>query len=214
MSDIWNASIYSQFIDARTKPARDLLAAIPKSFSPNTCYDLGCGPGNSTILLKERFPNAAIIGIDSSSNMLKKATANYPNIHFFKQDIATFESLEKIDCIFANASLQWIDNHDLLLPKLSKILKILTGSGVLAIQMPNNFHSPAHQTALHVLQSNQTWKHLSRNLCYGVRSEPLYDSTYYYDLLTKSDFDSITVKKENLLFIYNHCNGQVDYTLS
>lgn len=188
MSDIWDATIYSEFLDARTKPARDLLAAIPLSFSPATCHDLGCGPGNSTALLKERFPNAQIFGIDSSRDMLKKAQAEYPDIYFSEQDIGIFEPTEKIDCIFANASLHWVANHDVLLPKLAKML---TDTDILAIQMPNNFHSTAHQTALHILQSNETWKDLSNKLCYGVLTNPMYDASHYHDLLAHNKFSAI-----------------------
>jgi trans-aconitate 2-methyltransferase len=69
MSDTWNAEIYSQFLDLRTRPAQDLLAAIPNSFQPKTVCDLGCGPGNSTILLKKHWPHAKIVGLDSSPDM-------------------------------------------------------------------------------------------------------------------------------------------------
>lgn len=71
MQDIWSAHIYKEFLEARTKPAKDLLFSIPDTFTPNTVYDLGCGPGNSTILLKERWQSAKVVGIDCSEDMLK-----------------------------------------------------------------------------------------------------------------------------------------------
>src|SRR5205814_7169981 len=120
MSDTWNSEIYSQFLDLRTRPARDLLSIIPNSFQPKTVYDLGCGPGNSTALLKERWPYAVVVGVDSSPNMLKAAKAAYPNLEFIQDDIALFESAEKIDCLFANASLQWLNHHETLIPRLLK----------------------------------------------------------------------------------------------
>src|SRR3990167_7891622 len=114
MMDSWNAKTYSQFLNLRTRPARDLLSGIPDSLQPKTVYDLGCGPGNSTILLKNRWPHAKIIGLDSSLNMLEKAKASYPDIDFVKADIANFSPPEKIDFLFANASLQWVDEHKIL----------------------------------------------------------------------------------------------------
>ena len=118
MTNAWNAKIYSQFLDLRTRPARDLLSAIPDSFQPKTVYDLGCGPGNSTILLKDRWPHAEIVGLDSSLDMLEEAKTSYPDINFIEGDIAHFSPREKIDCLFANASLQWLDEHEVLIPKL------------------------------------------------------------------------------------------------
>ena len=171
MTDSWNPDSYSQFLDLRTRPARDLLAVIPHFFQPKTVYDLGCGTGNSTILLKERWPNASVIGLDTSSAMLEKANANYPGITFIKQDIAQFSPPEKIDCLFANASLQWLDHHEKLIPEL---LQCINPGGVFAIQMPNNFHAPAHQTTIRVLQANEDWRPYLKNLRYGKLTEPLY----------------------------------------
>src|SRR5215472_5948603 len=122
MKTAWNVKNYSQFLDLRTRPARDLLSAIPDSFQPHIVYDLGCGPGNSTILLKNRWPQANIIGLDSSSAMLQEAKTSYPDTHFIKGDIASFSPAEKIDCLFANASLQWLDQHEILIPKLLQLL--------------------------------------------------------------------------------------------
>lgn len=183
MTDSWNAKIYSQFLDLRTRPARDLLYAIPDSFQPKTVFDLGCGPGNSTILLKNRWPHAKIVGLDSSNDMLEEAKASYPDIEFIKGDIADFSPREKIDCLFANASLQWLDDHQFLIPKL---VKFLNNNGILAIQMPNNFHLPSHQVTIKILQNNTEWQPLLRKLRYGTLTEPLYKLSGYYDVLTKS----------------------------
>jgi len=188
MADTWNAKTYSQFLDLRTRPARDLLSAIPNSFDPKIVYDLGCGPGNSTTLLKDRWPLARIVGLDLSLDMLKEATASYPDIHFIKSDIAHFSPDEKIDCLFANASLQWLDSHEILIPKL---LKFINAGGVFGFQMPNNFHSPSHQITLNILQSNSNWQPFLKNLRYGILTEPFYKLPWYYDLLTKSGASSL-----------------------
>ena len=188
MSDTWNAKIYSQFLNFRTRPAQDLLAAIPDSFQPKTVYDLGCGPGNSTILLKQRWPHARIVGLDSSLNMLKEAKAAYPELDFVEDDIASFTLTQKIDCLFANASFQWLNQHEILIPKL---LGLLNPGGVLAIQMPNNFHSPMHQVSIRILHSQENWRHLLNHLRYGFLSEPVYKVPWYYELLTKSGISQL-----------------------
>ncbi|SRR5579883_371053 len=183
LEDRWDAKSYSQFLDLRTRPAKDLLSAIPDSLNPKLVYDLGCGPGNSTILLKNRWPEAEIIGLDSSEDMLNDAQNSYPDIKFMKGDIADFSAPNKIDCIFANASLQWVPNHPVLIPKL---FQMLNKDGVLGIQMPNNFHLPSHQVIIKVLETNPAWKPLLKNLFYGILTEPLYKLSWYYDLFTKS----------------------------
>ena len=182
IENFWDPEAYSQFLDARTKPAHDLLSAISETVTPNLIYDLGCGPGNSTILLKSRWPRAKIIGVDSSENMLKLARSKYPQIEFIMADITHFSTPEKSDLIFANASLQWVDNHESLIPKL---VSQLNHQGILAIQMPNNFHSPSHQIIIKILQNNPAWQGLLKNLCYGAMTKPRYQLPWYYDLLTK-----------------------------
>ncbi|MGB6976394.1 MAG: methyltransferase domain-containing protein [Gammaproteobacteria bacterium] len=188
MTNFWNAKVYSQFLDLRTRPARDLLSVIPNSFQPKTVYDLGCGPGNSTILLKDRWPHAKIIGLDSSLDMLEQAKTSYPDIHFIEGDIAHFSPVEKIDCLLANASLQWLDQHEILIPKL---LQFINPGGAFGIQMPNNFHVPTHQLTIKLLQSKVAWQPFLKNMRYGILTEPLYKPLWYYDLLTKSGANSL-----------------------
>ncbi len=180
MTDTWNAKIYSQFLDLRTRPARDLLAAIPEGFEPKLVYDLGSGPGNSTILLQDRWPKARVIGLDSSADMIKEAKSRYPNIQFTLGNIDNFSPSEKIDCIFANASLQWLDAHEILFPEL---FRSLNKDGVLAIQMPNNFHSPTHQITAELLQNHSEWNEFLTHLRFGILKKPRYHLPWYYDLL-------------------------------
>ncbi|HEV2613188.1 MAG TPA: methyltransferase domain-containing protein [Gammaproteobacteria bacterium] len=186
MSDTWNAKTYSQFLDLRTRPARDLLSAFPPNFQPKIIYDLGCGPGNSTILLKNRWPNAEVVGTDSSVDMLTEAKKTYPDIEFIEQDIANFSPQEKnknLDCLFSNAALQWLGDHENLFPTL---LKTISPNGMFGFQMPNNWHLPSHQTTVELLQNNSHWTSLLKTLRYGILDKPFYDLKKYYDLLIKS----------------------------
>ena len=122
---------------------------------------------------------------------LEEARTTYPDINFIEGDIAHFSPKEKIDCLFANASLQWLDEHETLIPQL---LQFINPGGMFGIQMPNNFHSPSHQVIISVLQSDVAWRPFLKNLRYGILTEPLYQLSWYYDLLIKSGVYSLSTK--------------------
>lgn len=139
MSD-WNPSLYTRFEDERTRPAADLLARVPLA-TARRVVDLGCGPGNSTELLVERFAGAEVIGIDHSPAMLDAARKRLPGLRFETADIAEWRPSQPPDLLYANAVLQWVGDHPRLLPRL---LGALAPGGVLAVQMPDNLGEPSH----------------------------------------------------------------------
>ena len=136
----WSAAQYTKFEEERTRPVRDLLAAIPNT-TVKTAIDLGCGPGNSTEALIARFPGAAVTGLDSSEDMLKAARARLPQHNFVQGDIGALTHVGIHDLVFANASLQWVPDHARLLPEL---MSHVAASGSLAVQIPDNLQEPAH----------------------------------------------------------------------
>jgi trans-aconitate 2-methyltransferase len=138
--DDWNARQYLKFEDERTRPPRDLLAQV-RLENPRLIFDLGCGPGNSTELLVQRFPRAEVIGVDSSPDMLRKARERLPLCRFVEADIAAWASEAPADLLFANAAFQWIPDHPRVLRRLAAGLPV---GGVLAVQMPDNTREPSH----------------------------------------------------------------------
>jgi trans-aconitate 2-methyltransferase len=139
MADDWSARQYLKFEDERTRPPRDLLAQVPLQ-SPRRVVDLGCGPGNSTELLITRYPQADVVGVDSSSDMLRQARERLPYCTFAEADLATWNPPEGTDLLFANAVFQWVPDHPAVLRRL---LERLPEGGVLALQMPDNTDEPA-----------------------------------------------------------------------
>src|SRR5665213_1683429 len=105
--DSWSASQYLKFEDERTRPARDLLAAVPLA-SAATVVDIGCGPGNSTELIAARYPGARLTGLDSSPDMLAAALQRLPQGDFIEADVATWTPPAPVDLMFANAVFQWV----------------------------------------------------------------------------------------------------------
>ncbi|MGC1304554.1 MAG: trans-aconitate 2-methyltransferase [Caulobacteraceae bacterium] len=136
----WEPDLYRRYEAERSQPARDLLARIPLQ-APKVVVDLGCGPGNSTQLLAERYPDAEILGLDNSEAMLESARRRLPEVRFETGDITAWRPGATPDLIFANASLQWVPDHATLLPRL---LGLLAPGGMLAVQMPDNREEPSH----------------------------------------------------------------------
>lgn len=111
----WNPALYLQYGAERTRPAAELLARIPLDEAA-TIVDLGCGPGNSTALLRHRWPSAHITGVDNSPAMLEEARAALPDCHFVEADIRQYKPAQPLSLIYANASLQWVPDHYTPLP--------------------------------------------------------------------------------------------------
>lgn len=170
----WSPTQYLKFADERTRAARDLLAQVPLERARKV-YDLGCGPGNSTELLIERFPEARITGVDSSPSMLAEAREAYPQGRFIEGDLTSWQPEEGTDLLFANAVFQWVPDH---LKVLQRLLEALPNGGVLAVQMPDNLHEPSH-VAMRELAASGPWAGKIKN----VGRSPLPPVSICYDEL-------------------------------
>ena len=137
----WSAAQYVKFEEERIRPVRDLVARIPLA-NVSSAADLGCGPGNSTEVLRERFPHADIVGVNSSSDMIDAARKRLPGIAFEVADIRQWRPDDTPDVILANAALQWIPEHETLMPAL---IARLGPGGALAVQIPDNLDEPSHR---------------------------------------------------------------------
>jgi trans-aconitate 2-methyltransferase len=173
----WSAEQYLKFEDERTRPSRDLLAQIPLA-DPRKVVDIGCGPGNSTELLVKRWPNATVIGIDTSAEMLRRARARLPELTFIEANVAHWVPPETCDVLFANAVFQWVPGH---LKQLQRLLAQLPSGGVLAVQIPDSLDEPAHVLMREVAQQESWREQLSERA--RVRDAVLAP-TVYYDALS------------------------------
>jgi trans-aconitate 2-methyltransferase len=172
----WNVRQYLRFEDERTRPSRDLLAQVSLTRA-RLAIDLGCGPGNSTELLVERYPDAEIVGLDSSPDMLRQARERLPKCSFTQADLATWTPKEPADLLFANAVFQWVADHPAVLRRL---VQALPQGGVLAVQMPDNTSEPA-LALMREIAGNGPWA-ANAALAEAARAD-LPTPEFYYDLL-------------------------------
>lgn len=179
----WNSKQYLKFKAERTQPAIDLTNRITVR-SPTDIIDIGCGPGNSTEILKKRYPNAAVTGADNSENMLEAARKKYPDIEFIICDASRDlgRLCGKFDIVFSNACIQWVPDHHKLLREMMSLLK---EGGELAVQIPMNYDEPIHKI-IGETASSEKWR--------DKFNEPRHFYTLtpekYYDILSEisSDF--------------------------
>lgn len=137
----WDPAQYLQFDEQRSRPFFELLARV-SAFDPETVVDLGCGPGQLTATLTERWPESDVLGVDSSAEMIQSAREHEkPGLRFAIGDLQDFAAMQPIDVLICNAALQWVDDHRRLLPRF---VESLAPGGWLAVQVPGNQEEPSH----------------------------------------------------------------------
>jgi len=141
--DIWNAQQYLRFADDRLRPFLDLVAQMETKEGARYVVDLGCGPGNATALLADWWPEARVVGIDSSPAMIEAAQEHAVpgRVEFELGDLRDWHPAEKPDVILANAVLQWVPGH---LDLIGGLAAQLAPGGLFGFQVPGNFDAPSH----------------------------------------------------------------------
>ncbi len=178
---VWDANLYLKFADARVRPALDLMGRLDPANGArpgHAIYDLGCGAGNISRILAERFSAAEVVGIDSSEEMLAKARTQTTDsrVTFAKGDLAHFKPGKLPGILYSNAAYHWLEGHIDMFPGL---MKLLPSGGQLAIQMPRNHEAPSH-TLMRKAAEGGPW----RDKLAGVRTiRPVLEPARYYDVL-------------------------------
>jgi trans-aconitate 2-methyltransferase len=171
----WDPGQYLRFEDERLRPALDLLARVPLD-RPTRIVDLGCGAGNVSAILKQRFPSADVLGVDGSAAMLEKARAAAPGCRFEQADASAWQPDVPPDLIYSNAALHWLPDHATLFPCL---VSLLAPGGCIAVQMPAMHDAPL-RALQYTVAAQEPWAERLR----GVGSAPpILDPGGYWDLL-------------------------------
>ena len=174
-TDPWDPAQYLRFAGHRLRPALDLLNRIDLE-RPETVTDLGCGAGNVTRWLAQRWPDADVTGIDGSAAMLAKAAESLPGVRWLQADIAPWAPERPQHLIYTNAALHWLPDHEALFPKLAGDL---APGGVLAVQMPRNFAEPSHTAMADAARAGPWIETLEAML----KPAPVHEPAFYHRLL-------------------------------
>lgn len=167
----WDPATYLAFADERSRPFFDLTRRIG-AVSPQRVVDLGCGPGQLTASLAERWPDATVRGLDASPDMIATAAAHASDrIAFEVADLTDWQPATPVDVLVSNATLQWVPAHRALLPRL---VGALAPGGWLAFQVPGNFGEPSHQL-LRALAADPRYREATR----GVEQPESFDARDY-----------------------------------
>src|SRR5581483_704596 len=137
---VWDPQQYLKFSGHRLRPALDLLLRIP-DFAVRSIADLGAGAGNVTKLIKERWPGAAVTGVEGSAEMVAAGRKAAPDVLWAHEDLGQWHPAQQYDLVYSNAALHWLPNHAALFQSVMD--RVATG-GMLAVQMPRNFTAPSH----------------------------------------------------------------------
>ncbi|HEX5086779.1 MAG TPA: trans-aconitate 2-methyltransferase [Nocardioides sp.] len=174
MVHTWDPDRYLAYADERGRPFVELVARIAAP-APREVVDLGCGPGNLTVLLAERWPDAHVVGLDSSPEMIEKATGLGQTVDYAVADLRDWRPERPVDVLVSNATLQWVPDH---LERLPDLVGALAPGGWFAFQVPGNFDEPSH-TIRRELAAEADYAPYTA----GVAVPSSHDSAVYYDVL-------------------------------
>lgn len=167
----WDPAQYARYGSERSRPFFELLDQVAAG-SPSSVVDLGCGSGELTATLAERWPDARVVGIDSSPEMIERAAEHRgPRVEFRLGDAADFSAVG-VDVVVSNALLQWVPEHTEL---LSRWVEELNPGGWLAFQVPDNFSAPSHALMRELAESPQWSARLGGVLRHADAVRPVRD---------------------------------------
>jgi len=173
----WQPAVYLKFGRERTQPSVDLASRVELD-RVERIVDVGCGPGNSTAVLRARWPCAHVTGMDSSPEMIERARADYPQGEWTVADIREWNGDPGFQVVFSNATLHWIPDHASLIPRL---FGLVAPGGVVAAQVPAIHDSPVHQAARRVSESEK-W---SPVLSGSAETLTYHPESFYYEHLSR-----------------------------
>lgn len=174
---MWDPTQYAKYADHRSRPFFELTARVDAA-APRLVYDLGCGPGDLTATLAERWPSARIVGVDNDPAMLARAARHAGDrVSFQDGDLAGFLPPPDADVVVSNAAYQWVDAH---VDLLGTIAGRLPAGGWLAVQVPGNYSAPSHVT-IRELIAEPRWQERTGGL--RLRADPVLDAAGYGDVL-------------------------------
>lgn len=171
----WNAKAYERYHHERMQPSIDLVRRIEKC-EAEMIIDMGCGSGMSTLQLANRWPKAKLIGVDYSESMLEQARQLPIQVEWVKRDCnKKLSEFKGADIIFSNASLQWLDYHEVI---IKEWFELLNDGGILAIQIPL-FDEMEAQECINKVRSSEKWKHyfidIEKEKCHNDSADCYYD---------------------------------------
>ncbi len=179
MSHTWDPDRYLTYADERGRPFVELVSRIGAT-APAEVVDLGCGAGNLTGLLAERWPDAHVVGLDSSPEMIAAAQKSAPglgqSVTYSVADLRDWHPERPVDVLVSNATLQWVPGHLELLPSL---VAAVQPGGWLAFQVPANFDEPSHTIRTELAAESPYAAHAA-----NVAVPSSHDPAVYYDALT------------------------------
>lgn len=173
----WDPDRYLTYADERGRPFVELVSRVGAE-QPREVVDLGCGPGNLTALLAQRWPDARVVGLDTSEAMVARARADQPDgpVAYEVGDVREWAPEQQVDVLVTNATLQWVPGHLELLPRLVRQVR---PGGWLAMQVPGNFDQPSH-TLRDELAAEAAYAMFTA----GVARPEAHDATTYFTALT------------------------------
>ena len=172
----WDPQLYLIFDRERTQPAIDLAASRVQLAYPRRIIDLGCGPGNSTAVLRTHWPNAEVTGLDSDAAMIATARDSNASVTWLQQDASSWHADGEYDLVFSNALLQWLPDHAGV---IGRWFASVAPGGALAVQIPSHLNSAVHRHILEVA-CDPRWHEHTGKASHAINSA---EPQFYYDLL-------------------------------
>lgn len=199
----WQPDQYLKYKNERTQPSIDLASRISLD-DPRRILDIGCGPGNSTRILKDRWPGAEVYGLDSSESMIHKAEKDHPDIRWLHGNAGDdLTPLGTFDIVFSNAALQWMPDHETLIPGLYALLR---EGGALAVQVPFVRHLPVYGSMQALLEADKWAGHFA-----GPPAHPAHHPYNYYYSIISGLSENIQLWQTEYIHIMSDHGGIVEW---